>query len=73
MNEKTKADLDAFRHERTQHWEAKSGTIEPKADFFDQDDHLPKDCPMCNHENGAIGALGKTLQFCCRMCGWWYN
>lgn len=42
-------------------------------DFFDQDDHFPKDCPMCNHENGAIGILGKTLQFCCRACGWWYT
>jgi transcription elongation factor Elf1 len=52
---------------------AKGGTIEPKDDFFDQDDHFPKDCPMCNHENGAIGVLGKTLQFCCRMCGVWYT
>lgn len=42
-------------------------------DFFDQDDHLPKDCPQCGHENGAMGSLGKTLQFCCRACGWWYN
>lgn len=41
--------------------------------FFDADDHFPKDCPMCNHENGPMGSLGKTLHFCCRMCGWWYN
>jgi len=40
---------------------------------FDEDDHACMCCPQCDADNGAIGILGKTLQFHCRICGWWYN
>ena len=47
--------------------------VKDNSDFFDEDDHMPKDCPQCNFNNGPMGTLGKTLQFCCRACGWWYT
>lgn len=42
-------------------------------DFFDEDDHMPCDCPRCDYNNGAMAIRGTILQFHCMVCGWWYE
>lgn len=66
MNEKTKADLDAFRYERTKQW-----TLSDDPETIIEPCEVP--CPQCGRMNDQAGALGKTNHFCCRACGWWYT
>lgn len=73
MNEKTKADLNAFRHERSKQWTLSDDPetiIEP---IEDEPDWIYQDCPHCGQSNTPMGLLGKLNHFNCRACGWWYT